>query len=88
MTYAVILHEDAREQLLKLDSSIRERIIKHLARMQDKPPGKHLHHGLAYFVEKVGQYRIAFKVAETVKTVYFIGDHPDYEKWLKEQARI
>jgi len=39
-------------------------------------------HGVDYFVEKVGQYRICHKSFENrkVRRFYFVGDHKQYEK--------
>lgn len=86
MSYEVGLHEDAERELEKLDHSIKEKLIKRMARMREEEPGRHLHHGLPYFVEEVGQYRIAYTCHGNEKTVYFAGSHKDYEKWLKKLA--
>ena len=44
-------------------------------------------HSLRYQVEEVGQHRIAFEVDERARTksIYFIGNHKQYEKWYKNQ---
>ena len=87
MSYTVGLHEDAARGLEELDNSVSEKLIKRMARMREEEPGRHLHHGLPYFVEEVGQYRLAYTCRGNAKTVYFAGDHKSYEKWLRKQAQ-
>jgi hypothetical protein len=43
-------------------------------------------HQSKFCVEEVGQYRICFVVEEETKTksIHFIGNHKQYEKWYKE----
>ena len=84
MSFKVTLHEDAAKQLEKLDKSIREQLIKRFARMRGEPPGRHLKHGLDFFVENAGQYRIVYRIEENEKKVYFVGDHKNYEKWFSD----
>lgn len=81
MSYEVVLHEDAEERLLKIDKPVRERIIKRIARMRSESPRRHMKHGLDFFVEEAGQYRIVYKFSENKKVIYFVGDHKEYEKW-------
>lgn len=85
MPYIVILEGKAREQFLSLDRSIQQAIQKKLKQLErDDLQFRHLQHGVPIFVEEVGQYRIAFKTREDIKTrrVAFIGKHKDYEAWL------
>ncbi len=86
MNYSVGFQEDAKKQLLVMDFSIREMLIKRIARMQDEPSGRHLKSGLPYFVERAGQYRIVYTCDEKKKEkiIYFVGDHKEYEKWYGE----
>ena len=69
----------------KFDNSIKIRILKALDRLKLKQTTKHLEHGLPFFVEEIGQYRIAFKHSEgsNLKEVYFVGDHKQYDKWVQ-----
>ena len=69
--------------MLKIDNSIRERLMKRIERMEHEPPGRHLMYGLGFFVVEVGQYRVVYKVEETTKTIFFVGTHKDYEKWFR-----
>jgi mRNA-degrading endonuclease RelE of RelBE toxin-antitoxin system len=81
MNFEVMLHEDAAARLLRMDTSIRERMIKRIARMRDEPVGRHLKYGLDFFVIVVGQYRIVYTCEGKRKTIYFVGNHKEYEKW-------
>ncbi len=87
MPFAVFLEDEAKEQLGNLDNSIRIRILKKLKQLESKDEGRHLEKGLPYFVEEVGQYRVAFvlKREQNEKRVIFIGDHKEYEKWIHSQ---
>ena len=81
MSFEVLLHEDAAARLLRMDASIRERIIKRIAHMRDEPEGRHMKYGLNFFVIVVGQYRIVYTREGKRKTIYFVGNHKEYEKW-------
>lgn len=83
MSYSVGFHEDAKKRLLALDFSVREKMLKRIARMQDEPTGRHLRRGVPFFVIEVGQYRIAYYCDENKKEkeIYFVGDHKEYQKW-------
>jgi len=67
----------------ELDQSVREKVLSKLEQLRGRHPSRHLQHGLPFFVEEVGQYRICFKVdeGEKVKIFFFVGDHKEYEKW-------
>ncbi|MFH1106846.1 MAG: hypothetical protein V1787_03035 [Candidatus Micrarchaeota archaeon] len=81
----VLIHPNAEAGFLKLDESVKGRIRKKLRQLEGSLPSRHLGHGLPYFVEEAGQYRIAFEVdsERKMKIVHFIGSHKEYEKWLK-----
>ncbi len=87
MPFAVFLKVEAEVQLSKLDNSLRIRILKKIKQMETKEVGRHLEKGLPYFVEEIGQYRIAFSLnkQQTEKHVVFIGDHKEYDKWIHSQ---
>ncbi|NYZ76763.1 hypothetical protein H0O02_00415 [Candidatus Micrarchaeota archaeon] len=69
----------------KLAPDIQKRIWKKILRIKDGLPGRHLHYGIDYFVEEVGQYRVCYKSFEVkkVRRLYFVGDHKEYEKWMR-----
>ena len=84
MAWKVAVEDDAKKSLGALDKPVRERIIKKLLQLErEGHESRHLKHGMPFFVEEAGGYRIAFKAREAEKTkrVYFIGDHKEYERW-------
>jgi len=88
--YLIDFHESARERLFRFDKSIRIRFYKKIDKMQVEPPGKHLKHGFPYFIEELGQYRIAYFCDEEKKSklICFIGDHKEYEIWCREVMKM
>jgi len=71
------------EHFRKFDASVRERIWKKVLQLEQPLPHRHLKHGLPFFVEEVGGYRIVFEVyeKEMTKRIHFIGNHKQYEAW-------
>lgn len=69
----------------KLDKTIQIRIYKKILQLKGPVRGRHLQHGLPYFVAEVGGYRIAFSSNEKAgkRMIYFAGSHKDYERWYK-----
>jgi mRNA-degrading endonuclease RelE of RelBE toxin-antitoxin system len=72
------------ENFKKMDKSIRERVWKKIQQLKTLTNSRHLKKGFDFFVSEIGQYRIAYKTDEKrkTKTIYFVGDHKEYEKWL------
>ncbi len=70
----------------KLDKDIQHRIWKKVIQIEEGLPGRHMKHGLDYYVEEVGQYRICYREFEEkkVRWLHFVGDHKEYEKWVRE----
>jgi mRNA-degrading endonuclease RelE of RelBE toxin-antitoxin system len=85
MGYQIRFHEDWRPWWEKLDNSVQIRVSKKIKQIAEGLPGRHLELGADYFVEEVGQYRIAYtsNEAEGVRSVYFVGTHKEYVKWLR-----
>jgi len=69
----------------KFDSSTQKIIYKKIHQLESPIVGRHLCHGLEHFVEDVGGYRIVYLSDEIarVRTIIFVGDHKQYEKWYK-----
>ena len=86
--YAVEFAPGWREYFDKLDTSVQARVFKKIRQLETGFPGRHLKHGLDFFVEEVGGFRIAYKSDEALKIrkIYFAGSHKDYEKWYKSQT--
>jgi hypothetical protein len=76
-----------KERFSRLPDDLKERVIKKMRQILNGLPGRHLRFGVDFFVEEVGQYRICYKSFEDRKArrFYFIGDHKEYEKWIREQ---
>jgi mRNA-degrading endonuclease RelE of RelBE toxin-antitoxin system len=68
----------------ELPEDIKERVAKKIKKILEGLPGRHLRHGIDFFVQEVGQYRICYKSDEQKKlrVFYFVGNHKDYEKWI------
>ena len=68
------------------DKGVQQQILKKFEQMKQPLQSRGLH-SLRYQVEEVGQHRIAFEVDERARTksIYFIGNHKQYEKWYKNQ---
>ena len=88
MNFQVVVDREPQDYLRKLDNSVRLRILKKLVQLKrDDLNLRHLRHGLKHHVGEVGGYRIALLQDENAKTrtIVFIGNHEEYEKWLWEQ---
>ncbi|MCX6773846.1 MAG: hypothetical protein NTY68_02495 [Candidatus Micrarchaeota archaeon] len=85
--YIIKMTEECRWLFEKLDKDIQIRISKKITQIGEGLPGRHLKHGLDFFVEEVGQYRICYKSFEDIgiRWVYFVGNHKEYEKWINSQ---
>jgi len=82
--YEVLFEEDAERMLGRMDKPVRQRILKKAIQLEsDDSASRHLRHGLPYFVEEVGGYRIAFEIKEKKKRILFVGDHKQYERWYR-----
>ena len=64
MSYSILFEFEAKEQLKRFDRSIQLQILKKVVQMETKASARHLKFGTEFFVEEIGQYRIAFKVEE------------------------
>jgi mRNA-degrading endonuclease RelE of RelBE toxin-antitoxin system len=82
--YELKWDERWEEYFASIPLSIQRRFAKRIKKYQEYPKFKHHHHGLPYFVDKIGQYRVCFTqdVERKIRTFYYIGKHKDYEKWL------
>ena len=67
---------------------MQEHILKKIQKLMQPLVHRHLKHGVPYFVEEVGGNMILFQIDgnEKTKTIRFVGDHKQYEKWIRENA--
>jgi len=87
MKYQLEIDEGWKEYFNDLPRDMQERTVKKVRQILSGLPGRHLKHGLDFFVEEMGQYRICYKSLENsrIRRFYFVGNHKEYEKWIKEQ---
>lgn len=74
----------------KMDKSVQEIIWKKIQQQKNETKTRHLKHGVEFYVLEAGQYRIPIKIneKEKTKTIYFAGNHKQYEKWFKQQGKL
>lgn len=86
LNYNLVTLERAKKDLKKMPEQLKIFFLKHFKKLQDNfVPGKHLKHGISYFVEKVTEStRFAFEVNEnTITVVRCFKNHKEYEEWYK-----
>lgn len=85
--YSLDFHPDWAEYLSRLDNSVQIQVMKKVLQLQAPIIGRHLRHGLDFFVEEVGGYRITYKSDKNrkVRTLFFVGSHKDYDKWCNHK---
>lgn len=73
-----------KDRFASLSEDMKERVVKKIRPILNGLPGRHLHFGVDFFVEEVGQYRICYRSFEDrkIRRFYFVGDHKEYEKWI------
>lgn len=78
--------EDWLNYFDKLDNTARDRVSKKIKKILLSPYKRHLKKDARFFVDEIGQDRIAYRIFEVEKEVrfYFVGKHKDYEKWYRQ----
>jgi mRNA-degrading endonuclease RelE of RelBE toxin-antitoxin system len=81
----LIFSDSARKEMENLDQELKSLFIKHLEKMQEAPPRKHMKHGIPCHVEKVTkQARIVYDVkGKQIYILHFFSNHKEYERWYK-----
>ncbi len=79
----LVFSDSAKRELENLPPELIALFIKHLEKMQDKAPGKHMKHGIPCHVEKVTrQARIIFSIeGGYIYILHCFGSHKEYERW-------
>ncbi len=87
--YKILFENEWDEHYKKYDPSLQERIMKKIEKQQEEQNTRHLKHGIEFYVIEIGQYRCAIKINEQqkTKTIHFIGNHKQYEKWYKNTEK-
>ncbi len=71
---------------VKMDKVTQAQIWKKIQKQKNETQTRHMRFGLEFYVLEAGQNRIALKIneKEKIKTVWFAGNHKQYEKWYKQ----
>jgi len=81
----VFFSENAEKELDGMDPQIRELFFKHVEKVRNMPPRRHMKFGLPFNVEDVTkQARMVYHIEE--KKLYVLRcfkDHKEYERWYK-----
>jgi mRNA-degrading endonuclease RelE of RelBE toxin-antitoxin system len=75
----------AKKELENLPKDIKAIFLMHLEKIQEKPPRKHMKHGIPCHVEKVTkQARIIYNIkGDRTYILHCFINHKDYEHWYK-----
>ena len=83
--YAIKFHKGWDIYFSKLEVVMKKRVMKKILQLQYDISARHLKQGLPFYVVELGQYRLCFTTDKKTgtKTLFFVGNHKEYEKWLK-----
>ncbi|WP_348528545.1 hypothetical protein [Methanothrix sp.] len=81
----LIFSDIALKEFADLEQELRSQFIRHLEKIQEAPPRKHLKHCIPCHVEKVTkQARIVYNIERTqIYILHFFSSHKEYERWYK-----
>lgn len=84
--YTLRFDEDWSKYYKKVPPDIQKRFKKRLKKYETFPTVsfRHAKHGVEFFTDEIGQYRVCFASDENskIRRFYFIGDHKEYEKFI------
>lgn len=86
----VIFDEEARKDLMKMDNGERALFVKHVEKLVETGPRRHLQRGIDAFVENVASGRMPFEWDDdndTLRILRCFTDHKEYEKWYKSYKK-
>ncbi len=80
--YNVLLTDEALAVMNKLDKPARERVKRRLEKLSMLRPARTLKKHSEVWVLEIGDYRALYLIdlGAKTRTVFFIGDHKEYEK--------
>ncbi len=83
-----IFSETASEDFQALEPPLQQFFKKHIEKLREMPPRRHLRFGLPYHVEDITkQARLIYFIrGETLYIIRCFATHKDYEKWYKSFA--
>ena len=80
------LSDQAADDLQRMDNNTYLIFEKHIDKIAEMPPWRHLKYGIPVHVEEVGQGRIIYQILEdTLFVMRGFTDHKDYEKWYRSK---
>ena len=81
----LIFSDSALKELADLEQELKSQFVRHLEKMEDSPPRKHMKYGIPCHVEKVTkQARIVFNIKGTrIYILHCFASHKEYERWYK-----
>ncbi len=79
--YEIVFDKDWFKYWKKIPQNLHPQLLNKMKELKEEKTFRHLKFGLPYFVLEFGQYRVCFKEKDNVRTLYFVGDHKEYEKW-------
>ena len=79
--YEIGFDKDWFKYWKKIPQNLHFQLLNKMKELKEEKTFRHLKHGLPYFVLESGQYRVCFKEKDNLRTLYFVGDHKEYEKW-------
>ncbi len=68
----------------KVPKNLNTLLLNRLKNLKEERTFRHLKLGLPYFVMEIDQYRVCFIEENQLRTLVFIGDHKEYEKWYSQ----
>ena len=81
----MLFSENAERELDEMDKALRAMFIKHVEKLQEMPPRRHLKFGMPYNVEDVTkQARMVYTMKDdTLYILRCFNSHKEYEAWYK-----
>lgn len=79
----VIISETAERELDDVDQTLRKFFIKHIEKISNMPPRRHLKFGLPFNVENVTkQARLIYQIeSDKLYILHCFATHKEYERW-------
>ena len=79
------ISEKAERELDEMEPKLRELFVKHMEKLIDMPPRRHLKFGMPFDVEDVTQQArmIYYPEGEVLYILKCFKNHKEYERWYK-----
>jgi mRNA-degrading endonuclease RelE of RelBE toxin-antitoxin system len=79
----LVFSDSAKKELESLAHELKALFLKHMEKMLEAPPRKHMKHGVLCHAEKVTkQARIIYNIkGDQIYILHCFGGHKEYERW-------